>query len=442
MLNLYKSNREVDMLMNRRTMLSVMATATLAGVVGRAKPARARVSAQSTTGWRTVQGFAGPNLENWHTSLGDALFPAGDVVLDDIHTEHLTGADAHASCSLLCANVERRPVMAHNITYLRRRHEDLLDRAHHCGYDFRIPYELVADAATELSAETFEGGFFVWDGSVLRRGATEPLDYGIAFQIVLNPWLAEPQVDGAQIHGTESCAMAGAVAGVTADCQMGEIRRWTGSGWERTGEFFAVDTEVHRVEMVVDFLSNTGMIKIDDIQIDTVITETPKVGWGRETDARLQVETVSKFPGCEDVRAMSQVEVSNWFWYVNRDDSAPRPPREEQVRPTSVRPTGDGVSNVFLPLVSPPYVIETPVASQTVEPSIVLRWKPDGVAMMVQVYKRDVLLWTSPTPLLPGSQVDLPETGRLEIRLVAPDTETVCDAVSVWCIPAGAALLV
>jgi hypothetical protein len=302
------------MLMNRRVMLSVMATAALAGAVGRAKPVSARVSAQSTTGRRTVQGFAGPNLENWHTSLGDALFPAGEVVFDDIHTEHVAGADAHAPCSLLCANVDRRPVMAHNITYLRRRHEDLLDRAHHCGYEFRIPYELVADAAAELSAETFEGGFFVWDGSALRQGATEPLDYGIAFQIILNPWLEEPHADGAQVSGPDSCAMAE----ITADCKMGEIRRWTGSGWESTGEFMTVDTELHRVEMVVDFLTNTGMIKIDDIRIDAVITETPKVGWGRETDARLQVETVSKYPGCEEVRAMSQVEVSNWFWYVNR----------------------------------------------------------------------------------------------------------------------------
>jgi hypothetical protein len=112
------------------------------------------------------------------------------------------------------------------------------------------------------------------------------------------------------------------------------------------------------------------------------------------------------------------------------------------VRPTVASPTGDGESNVFLPLVSPPYAIETPVAFQTVEPSIVLRWTPDGVAMTVQVYKNDLLLWTSSTPLLSGSQVELPETGRLDIRLVAPDTETVCDAVSVWCIPEGAAQMV
>ena len=101
--------------------------------------------------------------------------PSLPVVLDDIETV------LHGASSVLQANIERRCVMAHNITFLRIRDDDAFNFTHRCGYKFRIPYEIVEDVETDYAAETVEGGLFIWDGDKTQDSVA--YDYGVAFQI-------------------------------------------------------------------------------------------------------------------------------------------------------------------------------------------------------------------------------------------------------------------
>src|SRR6478672_9120877 len=60
--------------------------------------------------------YRGPNLAGWKTELGDALYVrSGEPPVDssDIQTVH------YPSYSELCANIKRRIIMAHNITFYR-----------------------------------------------------------------------------------------------------------------------------------------------------------------------------------------------------------------------------------------------------------------------------------------------------------------------------------
>ncbi|MCA9906782.1 MAG: hypothetical protein KC547_23165, partial [Anaerolineae bacterium] len=91
------------MLMNRRTMLSLMAVSGLAAAVRRVDRATAAMLTDATEGLRTFSGFRGPNLENWHVELGDAIYTPDDISLSDIRTDHIWPESHEQPYSLLLA---------------------------------------------------------------------------------------------------------------------------------------------------------------------------------------------------------------------------------------------------------------------------------------------------------------------------------------------------
>jgi len=237
--------------------------------------------------------LSGTNLKGWKWELGDALCPPlippeppapprcpGEAPVDitDIKTVH---RDYYSE---LRANIKRRVIMAHNVTYRRIISEKMLLYSHVCVYQFRLPY-LPRPVVTDLwNAQTLEGGLFVWDGANTR------LDYGTAFQWDINPWRSE----------------------------FGDIRTWTANGgpgqWVKVGHL-KPDTRWHGVKMVVNMPLQTAALLVDGIQYPAEFSKTSKPdSWGPEVAARLQAEIISIDPEPSGQRAAHKARFRNWKW--------------------------------------------------------------------------------------------------------------------------------
>ncbi len=240
--------------------------------------------ATNVLGIGTAQAVASPrrlegaNLTGWETVVGDGLLVKpgqAPVSLSDIGTRHFSDH------SKLQANVLERDVMAHNITFKRQIDDQALDFRHKASFQFRLP-EVPRTTNLHWNAQTFEGGFFIWDGSGDRR------DHGLAFQWVLNPWSPE----------------------------YGMVQKWHQSnrGWKPV-TFVQPDTQWHTVKIELDPRSRFAELCLDDVCIDRVYTRRVKPeSWGSETAARLQAEIISLDPGPNQSAPAHTAEVRNWTW--------------------------------------------------------------------------------------------------------------------------------
>ncbi len=224
--------------------------------------------------------LSGKNFDGWTMDLGDALYSRPEdapVDITDIETAHLR------KYSELRANIKRRVIMAHNITYKRIIDDNAINYIHKCAYQFKLPYLPRPVETDEWNAQTLEGGLFIWDGANTR------LDYGTAFQWDLNPW-----------------------------GDFGAVRIWTADGGE--GQWVTVgsltpDTNWHHIEMVVDVSSETIELEIDDTEYSANLSKTSKPdSWGTEVAARLQAEIVSIYPEPSGLKAAHKAQFRNWKW--------------------------------------------------------------------------------------------------------------------------------
>jgi hypothetical protein len=221
--------------------------------------------------------YQGATLTGWRTVVGDAICHASGedpVSLSDISTVHLS------TYSELRANVLRRSIMAHNITFKRVRNDTALRYIHDARFQFRLPY-IPSTSNTRLNAQTAEAGLFVWDGADTR------LDYGAAFQWRLNPWSDD----------------------------FGELWVWTGSRWRNSNRTLPVNTNWHTARFVVNFPNETAALTIDGTAIPIPFSRTPKDdSWGTTIDARFQVENVSLYLCEGGTPVMHRTQFRNWRW--------------------------------------------------------------------------------------------------------------------------------
>jgi hypothetical protein len=178
--------------------------------------------------------------------------------------------------------------MAHNITFSRVMDDAAFEYIHTAGYEFRLPY-LPDTGNTDLNGQTLEGGLFIWDGAATR------LDYGLAFQWILNPW-------------------------GTGVAEFGTIRCWTditdddGDRWQNVG-YLEPDTSWHELRLVFDCRRQTTALTIDGNHYPCCHTATPKPAeWGTEIAARLQAEIVSLYVCEQGDGLLHKAEFRNWFW--------------------------------------------------------------------------------------------------------------------------------
>jgi hypothetical protein len=219
--------------------------------------------------------IGGTDLTGWESVLGDGLYTApglAPVSSADIAIRH-SGAS-----STLRANTAQRGVMAHNIAFRRSIDASLFEFRHACSFSFRLPY-LPTTGAWPDNAQTLEGGFFIWDGGATR------LDYGLAFQWVLNPWMPT----------------------------FGAIRCWSGTQWLSLG-YLTPDTNWHTAQLSFDRRAMQAGLLLDGSPVPIALTSTVKDGWGTETAARLQAEVISLWPGSSTVAPSHRAEFRDWSW--------------------------------------------------------------------------------------------------------------------------------
>ena len=221
---------------------------------------------------------SGTDLSGWTVVLGDGTYAApgeAPVAIDDIATVH------DGAASELRANILRRRIMAHNITYRRIRDSSAFDFTHLFECAFRLPY-LPAIGNEDENAQTFEGGLFIWDGVTTR------LDYGLAFQWGLNPWE-----------------------------RFGEMRCWTDSSdehWQPVGQL-QPDTAWHQLQLILDFQRQATGFAIDGRRFPSQFVAIPKSDtWGAAISAGVQLEVISIYPGESGAGAQHRAQVKDWRW--------------------------------------------------------------------------------------------------------------------------------
>jgi len=262
---------------SRRDFLKLIPPTLLAGLWSK----RSVASAQAAFTKPGIN-LHGKDFEGWTVDLGDALYSRpGEALVDitDIETVHL------GKYSELRANIKRRIIMAHNVTFKRIIDENVIHYSHECAYQFRLPYLPRPVVTDEWNAQTLEGGFFVWDGANTR------LDYGTAFQWDLNPW-----------------GDFGTIGIWTANSDAGQ--------WVTVGRL-KPDTNWHHISIVVDVSSETATLVIDDTQYSAGLSKTTKPdSWGTEVAARLQAEIVSIYPEPSGLKAAHRAQFRNWKWHA------------------------------------------------------------------------------------------------------------------------------
>jgi hypothetical protein len=234
--------------------------------------------------------FSGASLEGWDMVVGDGLYAASgeaEVNTDDTETNHYLDA------SVLKANVQRRVIMAHNITYKPISDTEITSYIHEVGYEFRLPY-LPSISEPNQAGQTLEGGFFIWDGATTR------LDYGAAFQWIVNPWSND----------------------------YGKLFTWRADAsgmraWQPVG-FVQPDTNWHRLDIRLDIRDKRATLKIDDTVIvdNEAFAQEVKPDFDDDVTGRLQAEVISIDPRPEnEIRRYHSGEFRNWYWrWISRDE--------------------------------------------------------------------------------------------------------------------------
>lgn len=259
---------------SRRDVLKAMTQAGAAlGAIGTMIPSR--LAALETPQCRT---YRGQRLLGWETVPGDASCSAPGVPLpspDDIRTISPPGK----TYSEIQANILHRNIMAHNVTFKRIVQNTALNFVHIFAHQFRLPF-IPSTTNSSLNGETIEGGIFVWDGANSR------MDYGCAWQWVINPWASAFQ----------------------------EIRIWNGSQWKAV-DALTPDTRWHTLKLVFDYHQQATALIIDGRHSPSQFSVTPKPPtWGPEIAARVQIETISLHVCAGGTGVLHRVQIRNWAW--------------------------------------------------------------------------------------------------------------------------------
>ncbi len=234
---------------------------------------------------QTIRRFKSANLNGWETVVGDGLYLArGESTVKDADIATINCGEF----SEMLANLQRRRVMAHNITFKRIHDDKALEYIHTYGLKFRLPFKPAMDI-TQMNGETVEFSIFVWDGKNTRT------DYGAGFQWKVNPW------DGGSL---------------------GLVNYWKDEAWAPLAKL-NLDNEWHDLRFVVNFKTSQTLMVIDGVSYPLQMSKTKKSSdWSNEISARVSAEIISLYPGSEEVRVIHQLEVKDWYWNWNLQPDA------------------------------------------------------------------------------------------------------------------------
>ncbi len=222
--------------------------------------------------------YMGTDLSDWTITVGDGVYVApGEepITLADIETIHYT------THSELRANLDRRPIMVHNLMYKKIIDPRVLNHQLVCSYEFRLPF-IPTKGNLDLNAQTLEGGLSLWEGVTAR------LNYNVAFQWILNPY-----------------------------GDFGAIRVWTGTDgapWRAAGSL-PVDTAWHSMQFMLDYQGQIASLAIDgQAYPDVFAVHAGLAVWGSDISATVGAEIISIFPDSAVPGALHIAEFRDWHW--------------------------------------------------------------------------------------------------------------------------------
>lgn len=223
-----------------------------------------------------IRSESGSNLSIWATVLGDGNYHNPNVL--PVTISDIERVD-NPNFSRLKANIHNRRIMAHNVTFYRIIDSQAMNCIHEAQYKFKLPY-LPSTGQTDFNGQTIEGGLFIWDGPDTQ------LDYGLAFQWVINPW----------------------------DMNYKSLRYWNGVTWLPLS-ILEPDTVYHTIKFKLDISNSQAKITLDDVEFTkNVFSMTSKTGFGNTVDARFQAETISLFPPETGPTPTQKANFKNWQW--------------------------------------------------------------------------------------------------------------------------------
>ncbi|HPG40307.1 MAG TPA: hypothetical protein PLP19_15155 [bacterium] len=219
--------------------------------------------------------LSGRNLQNWETMLGDSLFFDNDentVSLADIQTTHFY------QYSLLAANINRRGIMAHNITRKVVADIKALQITHQAGFILNL-------ATTPSLTNKKDNGAAVEFSLVVDDGSTSHKEYGVVLRWIIDPWSND----------------------------YGQVQVWQDSIWVHAATL-TPDSLDHTVSITMDRVTKNGHVRIDNKTIANAYSETQKTELPAGIYAILRFGIINAWPADEDLNLAAAVRFKNWKW--------------------------------------------------------------------------------------------------------------------------------
>jgi len=252
----------------------------------------ATVSQSSTSAATSLQErrYSGTTLNGWEVILGDSLYappPEPKVTLEDIET------DDYSDYSEVRANIKKRRIMAHNLTYFESWDTDAFEFQHSFRFQFKQPYLPLKDPDAQHNGETIEAHIRLYDG----KGTIGPraLRYVSALAWVVNPWSE----------------------------RYGYLLVWTNPSaanvndrWTRVANIYP-DTSWHSVELFTDVKNDVGHLVFDSSKYEMKPLAKALAPWGAHISSAIHTEAVSIYPTKNHGGAEHKVQFRNWEWAWN-----------------------------------------------------------------------------------------------------------------------------
>jgi len=219
--------------------------------------------------------FHGADLAGWDVQQGQSTFAAEGhtaVAETDIATLH------QGSYSEIQANIARRGIMAHNVTLKQIIDAQAVSCVQTVSFIFRLP-ALPSRDSLDVNGQAFRVNLHGWDDAAgLAKGS------GLQ-------WMLDPRLP-----------MYGALATWTSE-----------ESWLQVGRL-EPDTAWHIVQLAVSYPQQLAMLQIDGQPYPVQYASWRSSGSEAVIGARLQLETISLYPGPDARGAFWSVQVRDWSW--------------------------------------------------------------------------------------------------------------------------------
>ena len=218
---------------------------------------------------------SGRNMQYWQTELGDETSVGSEeqaVTIADIRTDH------KSDHSEVRVNIKNRKIQAQNVNDYSKTDAKALNITHNAAFIFSLAHK-PASSNAEQNGDIIQTGLYVRDASTSNN------EYAVAMRWVVNPWRAD----------------------------YGNLYTWNGSEWKSRATINP-DSLDHTVEISLDRISQSGVLKFDNYVWQDAWSSTPISGEENGVTARLEFMASNAYPLETDYKPSFTVNFKNWKW--------------------------------------------------------------------------------------------------------------------------------